>query len=256
MSISTNFIALPNDHFRITSARNTTKINIMSRPDGGNWSTDQTVTIPDGSYTVQSMINAVNNEFSKSESTLQFLKLERSQTSRMYILKCTATQTLEYAIGTAMVSGQESGGDMLGFTKMPGTGVKEEGSTYSANRPPDLHGTQTITIKASVNAQNNLDPHNLTRKRSVLAVIPAHSSDLNQPGIWDQYINKEHVMSGVCLDVIELALEDDMGLPMNPNNHWAISLEIKFKRKRDVTTEPSRNFSNLNKHALLRGSRH
>lgn len=257
MCISTNFLAMPNDHFRITKNRMSSIISVIARESDTKtpeWSLETDIVIPDGSYTVDSMVKTVNAEL--KQKGYEFLSVSRSKTSRMYELVCLSDQSREYAFATKDFTGSETGADMLGFTSVPANGVQTSGSVVTATRPPDLHGTQTITVKASMNAQNNLDPHDLTRRRSVLAVLPAHSSDINQPGTWDQYVDKEHVLSGMCLDVLELALEDDMGFPLNPNNHWAISLEIRFKRRRDVKTSFSRNFRSLNKrHALLRGSR-
>lgn len=240
MSVSTNFLTMPNDHFRVTKNRKSTEFHIYSKPLGSTWSEYAVINIPEGSYTINSFINTINLKL--TENNIDFLIVELSSYSRLCILKCTQNKTDEYAFGTSSVVGYESGAEIAGFSIFPDTGVKSAGDTYEANRPADLHGTQTITIKASMNAQNNLDPSSLTRKRSVLAVIPAHSSDLNKPGTWDQYLNKEHVLAGICMDVIELTLEDDMGLALNPNNHWAISLEIKFKKKAEVTTKPSRKF--------------
>lgn len=253
MTISTNFLAAPNDHFRLSANRRSTEITVVSRESGSDpWSFDRKFNIRDGSYTANSLVIEIAKAL--ADNNLSDVTFERDPSSRLYQFRSTYTLAKEYAIATSDFLGYESGGEMLGFTSAPAKGIREIGDILPASRPPDLHGTQTITIQASVNAQNNLDPCNLTRKRSVLAVIPAHSGDLNQPGTWDQYVNKEHVLAGICLDVIDLTLQDDMGFPHNPNNHWAISLEIKFKSRDSSTTKTSRHFRDIKKHnAVLRG---
>lgn len=161
----------------------------------------------------------------------------------MVELTVLSDQTDEYALACADFIGAESGADALGFDVTPDTGVRlTTDAPQRASRPMDLQGTRTITISASVKSQSHLDPHTLARERSVLAVIPAEGERLNTPSVWDQYINKEHALSSKCLDAIHLTLADDLGNPLNPNNHWAISMEIKFKLKESVAVRPSRKF--------------
>ena len=73
-----------------------------------------------------------------------------------------------------------------------------------------------------------------------MAVIPADIGDINRPNVWENKYYTAQRVTGAVVDTIELFLEDDMGLHMDPSNHWAVCLEFRFrKHEREIESRES-----------------
>lgn len=256
LTLAVVYLAVPTDRDRLTAARGTTRMYLAERPKaatlslsgtgpGAGWVAQELpVVIPDGSYSTKSLIATFNGVL--KDKNIKMAMDPDSQRITLYRPETGDDGGKDFKIMTFDELGYESAADMLGFVTPRETPLppSKGRAAFLADRHVDTQGSRTVTIKASVSAQNNVDPVTLMRKRTVLATLPTDSGDLYQPAVWENKQYRGHRLGDRTIDSIELFLEDDKGLELDPRNHWAVSLEIGFRRT-PVEFAPSKRIKSL-----------
>lgn len=228
--ISVTFVSLPGDHHRINDFRATTALRIETvDKNSPDVIVPNDIYIPAGSYTRDGFIKSLNKALQDALVAAQFEFLEERD---------------EWVLRTEEVRLWSKDPDLAhrvvptpGFNATEALGFHTT-SEWATNVSPalphsvmDTQGTRTITIQARNIATNAMDPVELTRRRAVLAVIPSPTNTYNQSWIWERTFMNPSFIPAKHLCIIELSLFDDMGMPVNPNHHWSIGLEIIAKRR-------------------------
>lgn len=233
--ISVTFVSLPGDHHRINDFRGTTLLRLETfdetKPDQVF---PHEIVVPSGSYPRSGYVQTMNKRIEENGIPARFEFLEPRDE---FVLRTEEVQLWGTAPGIACRVAPGNGfnaAEALGFHKL---------STWATTTTPavpdsvmDTQGTRTITIQARNIATNAVDPVELTRRRTVLAVIPAPNNTLNQSWIWERTFLNPSFIPSRHLCIIELSLFDDMGMPVNPNHNWSIGLEITAKRREYFVT--------------------
>lgn len=228
--VSVTFVALPGDHHRINDFRGTTALRIESRLAADPSITEvRELYVPSGSYTRLGFVQTINKAFEDNRipAVLELME-ERAD----FILRTQEVQLwsisdeVEHRI---LPSPQFNAAESLGYF---------ETSVWATSKSPaipnsvmDTQGTRTITIQGRNVATPAADPVEMTRRRSVLAVIPAPNNVYNQSWIWERQVINPSFIPSRHLCIIELSLFDDMGKPVNPNHHWSIGIEITARKR-------------------------
>lgn len=242
--VDVTFTAIPSDHRRLTYDRGTTRLLLESRPNNGlGEAMFHDIFIEDGSYTRDGFIarlGVVANaaiadalQLGDGAEFLRFSRLDQSPIHAEQTQETVMTAGVELTtIGDAanrdfrvVHDGEHLAAEALGFyTTSAWTSDKECVRSHSVM---DTHGTRTITICATSLGGNHPDPVRMERRRSVLRVLPVMGDEKHKPVVWYRPAGRDgHPISSRCLTSIELALRDDMDLPLNPQHHWSIALEV------------------------------
>lgn len=231
LHVSVTFVSIPGDHKRINDSRGTTGLVLESRQVATGQTTRHAVYVPPGSYTRQGYIRAMNMACEGAGLGVTFSLKQHDdpdfalQTDEV-VMQSTVPDQVEYRV---LVDSEHNGSEVLGF---------HTDSRYASAVPVvseasmDTQGTRTITIQGRGISTSATDPVEMTRRRSVLTVIPAPTGEIHHSWLWERKVDNPSVISSRYLDVIEMSLVDDMGKPINPLHHWSIGLEFTVRQRK------------------------
>ena len=227
-TVSLSYVSMPGDRDRLNADRNSVDLYFLENdnPDGlDDWRLieEPVISIRPGSYTTSALANILNE--SEYMTGRNLLVKVATDSGRFKMVTTDLSDTNRWRIATRAELGFESLSDAMGYM---GYGGEWQEAGY-ADRPPDLQGTRTLTIRSNLGS-NHVDPMTLSHRSNILAVIPADTGDINRATVWENKYYTAQRVSGKVVDTIELFLEDDMGLRMDPTNHWSVCLEFRFRK--------------------------
>lgn len=251
------FVAIPDDHNRISYIRGTSRLRFLTETTDVNNNTvttfDHSVSIQDGMYSRRGYLAAISmavNEdisirYQNVANQANYITMKPATDSNDVDLECYHANEVEnivicvdtndfstnYNLRYKVVhDGVHNGSEVLGIHDTTDW-IDHSVKNMQADSLMDTHGTRTITINAMGLSGNHPDPVDRYRRRCTLRVIPADNNIDHTMHIWERKGGKDgHPISSRCLTMMELSLFDDMGFPYDPRHHWAVSLEIYAAR--------------------------
>ena len=194
-TVSVSYVSMPGDRDRLNAGRGTVDLYFVNNASGEWQLFPDPINIPAGSYTTGALVNVLNKSTWLTDTYKHIFKLDRDYGRyRLYATDPVYENTIRVANRSDL--GFESLADAMGYT-----GNEFWGVLGYADRPPDLQGSRTMTIRSNLGS-NHMDPMTLSHRSHILAVIPADTGDINRPNVWENKYYTTQRVTGAVVDTI------------------------------------------------------